>query len=60
MKKFLALLLCAVMVFSFAACSGNTTGGGEGTDTKGNDTANDGEKSDLKIGIILVGDENEG
>lgn len=52
MKKFLALLLCAVMVLSLASCGGDPATGGEGT--------GEGEKSDLKIGVILIGDENEG
>lgn len=42
MKKFLALFLCAVMLFSFTACS------------------NEEQSDDLKIGVILIGDENEG
>ncbi len=42
MKKILALLLAAVMLFSFVGCGGNT----------------DGEKSDLKVGFIFLHDEN--
>ena len=42
MKKFLALLLAAVMVFSLAACS-----------------SEDADKP-FKVGVILIGDENEG
>ncbi|MCI5898007.1 MAG: BMP family ABC transporter substrate-binding protein [Anaerovoracaceae bacterium] len=45
MKKVIAILLMLTMVFSFAAC------GGDDADNAG---------SDLKIGVILVGDENEG
>ena len=45
MKKVIAILLMLTMVFSFAAC------GGDDADSAG---------SDLKIGVILVGDENEG
>ena len=32
MKKFLALLLCLAMVFTFAACGGDSNNGGGGTD----------------------------
>ncbi len=46
MKKLLALLLVAVMLFSFAACGGS--------DDKGDDTA----KDNFKIGIICLHDEN--
>lgn len=46
MKKFLAIALCALMVFALCACSGK----------KPQDETN----KDLKIGVILVGDENEG
>ena len=42
MKKFLALLLAVVMVFSLAACS------------------KDAKEDKFKVGVILVGDENEG
>ncbi|MBQ3376576.1 MAG: BMP family ABC transporter substrate-binding protein [Erysipelotrichaceae bacterium] len=48
MKKLLSLLLAALLVITMTGC--NNGGGGEG-----------GEKEDkLKIGVILVGDENEG
>lgn len=51
MKKLLAMLLCLAMVFSLAACSGNTK----------NDTKKDGNgTNNLKVGVILVGDETEG
>lgn len=61
MKKFLALLLSAVMVMSLAACgdsgspaksSGSSQASASGSDTSG--------KSDFKVGAILIGDENEG
>lgn len=53
MKKFLALLLALVMALSLVAC-------GEKKDD--NQTPDDGDTtaSTLKVGIILVGDENEG
>lgn len=56
MKKILALLLAVVMAFALTAC-GKTTG-----DTKEGDKApTDTGKSDkLKIGVILVHDENTG
>ncbi len=47
MKKILAIVLCLLMVGSFAACQGN-------------DGKKDGGEAALKIGVILVGDENEG
>ena len=49
MKKLLALLLVAVMLFSFAAC-----GGSDDTSSTGSDAAAD----DFKIGIICLHDEN--
>ncbi len=51
MKRFLALLLCVILVLALAACKG----GDQAAD--GGDT---GTESTLKIGVILVGDENEG
>ena len=45
MKKLLALLLVAVMMFSFAACGGN-------------DADDSAAKDDFKIGIICLHDEN--
>lgn len=45
MKKILSVLLVLAMILSFAACG--SEGGDEGN-------------SDVKIGVILVGDENEG
>lgn len=51
MKKIIALALALVMLFAFAACSTSTDE--ETTDTETVAT-------DIKIGVILVGDENEG
>lgn len=45
MKKILSVLLVLAMVFSFAACG---------------DKDGDSKESNLKIGVILLGDENEG
>ncbi len=58
MKKIIALALALVMLFAFAACGGTTdedTTAAEDTTAEVLDTA-----SDIKIGVILVGDENEG
>lgn len=52
MKKIIALLLAAVMVMSLAACSKDSSNNGG--------SSNDSAKSDFKIGVVLVGDENEG
>ncbi len=50
MKKVLALILALAMITClFAACSGDGEGGGDAP-----------AKSDVKIGAVLVGDENEG
>lgn len=60
MKKFLALLLSAVMVLSLAACgdSGSSSStSAPAASTSGSDTSS---SSDFKVGAILVGDENEG
>ncbi|MGN0383155.1 MAG: BMP family ABC transporter substrate-binding protein [Eubacterium sp.] len=48
MKKLISLLLVGVMVLSLAACGSSS------------DTDKNSEDSDLKVGVILVGDENEG
>ena len=59
MKKFLAIVLCVVMVLALAACTGKTPSGNE---EEGERVFNNvpHEVSALKIGVILVGDENEG
>lgn len=57
MKKFLALLLSAVMALSLAACGDSGSSGGSAASTSGSDTSS---SSDFKVGAILVGDENEG
>ncbi len=51
MKKLLSVLLVFMMLFTVAACSGNNNSGGEGGE--------EGYKGP-KIGVILVGDEQEG
>ena len=53
MKKLIALILAILMVASLAACGG--------TDTATKDEAGKtGTSSDFKMGVILIGDENEG
>ncbi|MBR5713983.1 MAG: BMP family ABC transporter substrate-binding protein [Clostridia bacterium] len=55
MKKILALVLCAFMALALVAC-----GGGENKDPDENgEKKNEGAES-LKIGVILIGDDNEG
>lgn len=55
MKRFLSVILVLILALSLAAC-GNAGGNesGAGSNEGGN------EASDLKIGVILVGDETEG
>lgn len=57
MKKFLALLLSAVMALSLAACGDSGSSSTPAASTSGSDTSS---SSDFKVGAILVGDENEG
>ncbi len=73
MKKFLAVLLAVCFVFCLAACGNKpaednnvvTDNQGEsdvtptGDENTNGDTQNT-ENADLKVGLILVGDENEG
>jgi len=51
MKKLLSVLLALLMVFTLAACSS-----GEDTADEGGNTA----AEEFKVGIILIGDENDG
>ena len=50
MKKFLALALALIMVLALVACGQETAPADDG----------EGEEAAVKIGVILVGDENEG
>ncbi len=55
MKKLLALVLCLVLVAAlFAGCNGETK-----EPDSGKDPVQSGG-SDIKIGVVLIGDENEG
>ena len=62
MKRILALLLALSMVFAFAACGSEDNGSNDGNEgTSGNEGGNAGDATaDYKIGVILLGDENEG
>lgn len=69
MKKLIALVVCIAMVLSLVACStGETATQPAATDAPAVDTTDpadttepaDNTAKELKIGIILVGDENEG
>ena len=70
MKKYLALFLALVMTLALVACGGgsSTPSGGETaapaeTSTGGGEAAAPAETSTggkLKVGVVLVGDENEG
>ncbi|WP_165445182.1 BMP family ABC transporter substrate-binding protein [Bacilliculturomica massiliensis] len=53
MKKVLAILLALVMVFSFAACGGDSNGGGT-------DDGGDAAAAELKVGFIFIGAKNDG
>ena len=65
MKKILALALSAAMAFSLAACSGSSSESTASTASGAASSAASGQsagvaKEDLKVGVILIGDENEG
>jgi basic membrane protein A len=66
MKKFLALLLTALMVMSLAACgsSGNTStpaaSASTGAASASAAASASKDNSSFKVGVILIGDENEG
>ena len=60
MKKFLAIMLAAVMLFAFAACGGNNATDGNATNgnaTEGNATADD--VADFKVGAIYINSKND-
>ena len=64
MKKYLALFLALVMTLALAACGGNSAPAApDGSTPPANtpsapDAAND--AGNLKVGVVLIGDENEG
>lgn len=59
MKKFLALLLAAVLVFSFAACSGSKDDTKTSAPADSTGSANtDVDYSKVKVGLICLHDEN--
>lgn len=61
MKKLLAVLLSAVMILGVSACgsSSGTEEPSEGENTETTETAGI-AASDIKVGFIFIGDENEG
>ena len=61
MKKFLALLLAGLMTVSLAACGGSTAPAASGAASGGSaSSAAPAQTSSIKVGAILIGDENEG
>ena len=61
MKKFLAVLLSATMVLGVAGCGGSEGTTEEPVEEGGEEVAAEGvAASDIKVGFIYVGDENEG
>ena len=66
MKKVLALLLAAILVFSFAACAGSkddtTTSAGDSSSAPASDSSSaantDVDYSKVKVGLICLHDEN--
>jgi len=61
MKKPLALFLAFVMMLALAACGGKTADeSASGQGASGESAGGAAEASKLKVGVVLVGDENEG
>ena len=64
MKKLLGIVMSAAMVFSLAACGATATtsaAASEGASAEASSAAEtDAASADLKVGVILVGDETEG
>ena len=58
MKKLLVLLLGLALVFTFAACGGDNEEPAE--DNAEEESGEAAETSDFKLGVVLIGDENEG
>ena len=59
MKKLLGIVLSAAMLLSMAAC-GSTASSAAADSTADAATATDAAASDLKVGVITIGDETEG
>lgn len=57
MKKLLVLLLGLALVFTFAACGGGTD---EPVEDNNEETGEVADESSFKLGVVLIGDENEG
>lgn len=55
MKKFLAMILSVAMILGVAGCGSSST-----NEPANDDAAETTEASDVKVGFIFVGDENEG
>ena len=61
MKKLLAVLLSAVMVLGVSACGSSSSSEEPAEETKQTEGTAEGiDVSDIKIGCIFIGDENEG
>ena len=58
MKKLLVLLLGLALVFTYAACGGGNDEPAE--DTPEEESGEAAETGDFKLGVVLIGDENEG
>ena len=60
MKKLLGIVLSAAMLLSMAACGSTATSSAAADSTADAATATDAAASDLKVGVITIGDETEG
>ncbi len=64
MKKLLSVLLAVAMVVTLTACSGKSssskTPASDSTSASGDNSSSGVAASDIKVGFIFIGDENEG
>ena len=60
MKKLLGIVLSAAMLLSMAACGSTAASSAAADSTADAATATDAAASDLKVGVITIGDETEG
>ena len=64
LKKAMVLTMTAAMVLSLAACGGKSNEKEEAqSETAGDEASDNGDAADvsgIKVGVILIGDENEG